>query len=239
MAHRRLTFAKEVLAVHDAINEVLIIEDKAGESIIADEAHRFEGLDPVFADKNAMLAPMLILGAASRLTSGMEPAKLVGITYANQGVLFTPIDDNTVLMLTTRIESLSEVTEEVHRALPELLKRRSMGSEKYAVESAVDADKIIRSFLATTKRGDPTRAQIQSVTLDERDHVWRASGSFRSRFSLRSLHYEVAIDARTGSVTEFATHPQLDLLFVASAIVVAVAGVLLYYYYYILTAGPR
>lgn len=225
-----MTFAKQVLAVHDAINEVLIIEDKAGESIIADEAHRSGGLDSVLGDfdKNAMLVPTLILGAASRLTGESGPARFVGITYANYGVLFTPIDDKTMLLLTTRPESLSAVTDEVQRALPGLLRRRSMGYEGYAVESAVDVNEVVRSFLATTKLCDPTRAQLKSITKEQNGNLWRASGSYRPWLSLRSLHYEVEIDARSGSVTKFMTRPQLDFLFVSALILVAIVGVVLW-----------
>ena len=205
--------ADTVLALHDTIREVIIVENRAGELRVVDQAAR-NGHSLLDAandrDREAfVVAPTMILGAASQVGKIQKAGelRLVGMLYGELGVLCVGIDDDSYLMVTTSNESLAEAMSTLQRELPNLMRKPNFSSEKLAINSAIEADQAVRSFFVTTRMCEPNHVQMVDATLNVTEHSWQVSGSFRPTHAVRTKRYRIELDAKTGAVTKFQTQP--------------------------------
>jgi hypothetical protein len=223
-----MVLARSVLALHEGIREVFVLEEGAGQYVVVEEATRgglsllSESLHEV--RKHAHLIPALILGGAAQFTGDSNGLKLMGILYQNGGVIFTRLGEKKILALSTSPESLYSVMEKVNGSLPGLLERES-GERAPVVKSAAEADDIARSYLASRLRGS---IFVDDVSYREADHQWRVWGSYRSSRWAYSKRFQVELDADTGSVLRFAStspahrHWVLDLFLAELACLLAI-----------------
>jgi hypothetical protein len=235
-----LALADHVLSLHKGIHEVLILEDKAGEYVVIGEASR-EGVTLLadnmnIASKARLLGPMIILGSANQL--GGQASKLVGIEYEKAGLLFVPLDEDKLLALSTKPESIQDVWQAVRSALPELQQRSHQVPVAFgAVTSTFEAEARARYFITERFPRESSRIVVSEVSFREADQQWQVYGSFRSGFWSLSRKFLVEIDARDGSVKRFAVVPpppesssrlstSFSFYLIAAAACVAVAGAL-------------
>lgn len=200
--------AEELLALHDAIEEVLIAENRAGEIRLVGQAVRngpsvLETMTE--AGKESMFGPTLVLGAAEQVgnAQGSGQLKLVGMQYARFGVVCVPIDDNSYLMAKASNENLLEVMKVIGKAMPYMTKKRSTTPETLALGSALDAHQAVRSFFVSSNLCEPNQVHIDHAVLITTDHCWQVGGSYRPFHAIRSKHYQIELDAMTGAVTKF------------------------------------
>jgi hypothetical protein len=205
-----LALADYVLALHKGIHEVLILEEKAGEYIVVGEASR-NGVTVLadnmnIASKQRLLAPTIILGSATQL--GGQQSKLVGIEYETAALVFAPLNEDKLLALSTRPDSLRDVWETVSATLPELrLRSHEIPVALGAVTSTVEAESRARSFIVERFPRESSRIVVGEVSYRETDQQWQVYGSFRSRFWSLSRKFLVEVDARDGSVKRFVIVP--------------------------------
>lgn len=145
--------AEQILALHVGIREVLILEERGSHFIVTEEAtskgaaNATGMVNQLTAD--AMLAPQLILGAAGRFSKTPESLRLVGLLYDQEGILFTYLNEDRLLAITTEPAGFSEVMQTVNDALPDLVKQLDVGARTMgAVKSVVDAGEIARTYVA-------------------------------------------------------------------------------------------
>jgi hypothetical protein len=197
--------ARSVLALHDGIWEVFVLEQRRGQYVVVEEAARngvsllSESLHEV--RKHAQLIPVAILGAASQFTGEPNSLRLVGILYRSGGVIFTNLDEKRLLALSTSTEGLYGVMEKVSESLPELLERER-GEAAVGVRSAVEAEALARSFLFDRLRG---LILVDEISYRGTDHRWLIHGSHRPSRWGYSKRYQVELDGDDGSVKRFAT----------------------------------
>lgn len=201
--------AGEVLALHPGIREAFVVENRAGELHVADEATRNgnSALDLVSEREREIFvaAPTVVLGAASQV-GNVEKAgriRLVGLLYEQRGSLCVPIKEGSYLMVTTATETFLDVVKSLRDALPGIMRDRDFVSESPAISSAIEADQTVRSFFATSRLGEPSSVRLESATLDTNTHSWQISGTYRPPHAVRTRHYYVELDARNGAVTKF------------------------------------
>jgi hypothetical protein len=114
--------ADQILALHVDIHEVSIIEEKAGDYQVVDEASRAgvtllaDRINP--ASGQGLLAPIIILGTATQF--GGQQSKLIGIEYENAGLVLASLTDHKLLLLSTKLESLNDAMRTISTALPQL-----------------------------------------------------------------------------------------------------------------------
>jgi hypothetical protein len=196
--------ADEVLALHEAIQHVLLVENRAGEMHIVGQAGRnnssfMEGMTE--AEKDS------ILGAASQVGKIWRygELRLVGMLYTQLASLCAPVDEDTYLMVTTTNENLSAVMNSVQQALPNLIRKQIAPTQTLAISSAVEVDQAVRSFFANTRLCEPNLVRMDHAILNPSDQRWQVAGSYRPSHAIRSKHYQIELDARTGAVTKFET----------------------------------
>ena len=228
-----MALADHVLALHKDIHEVLILEDKAGECVVVGEASR-EGVTLLannmnIANKQRLLAPMVILGSANQF--GGQQSKLVGIEYEKAGLVLAPLNENKLLALSTKAESLRDVWQAISAALPQLKQHaHEIPIALEAVTSAAEAENRARYFLTERFPRDSSRIMVGEVSYRTADERWEVYGSFRSRIWGMPRKFLVEMDAKDGSVKRFATVPlpppsSAPSLYVLAAIAcVAAAG---------------
>jgi hypothetical protein len=120
--------ADQILALHTGIHEAFIIEEKAGDHEIVDEASR-AGIT-LLADRinevsgERLIAPIILLGTATQF-AGQE-SKIIGIEYENAGLVLASLSDNKLLLLSTKLESLNDAMHTISTALPQLCLAKSI-----------------------------------------------------------------------------------------------------------------
>src|SRR5208283_4527132 len=228
-----MVLARRVLALHEGIREVFVLEEGAGQYVVVEKATRgglsllSECLHEV--RKHAHLIPALILGGADQFTGDPNGLKLMGILYQKGGVIFTHLGEKKLLALSTSTESLYSVMEKVNGSLPGLLEHES-GERAPVVKSAAEADDIARSYLAPRVRGSIV---VDDVSYREADQRWMVWGSYRPSRWAYSQRFQVELDADTGSVLRFAStspahrHWFLDFFLTELACLLAVLLVVL------------
>ena len=204
-----MDLADEVLTLHRAILEAMVIENRAGELHIACKATRNDTslLDAVNDREMEIIvaAPSMVLGAASQI-GNVEKAgslRLVGLLYEQRGSFCVPINRASYLMVATATESFLEVMKTLQDSLPRIMQKRNSVSETEAISSAVQADETVRSFFAITGLSEPSSVHLKSATLDTDKHSWQISGTYRPVHAVRSKGYCIELDARTGAITKF------------------------------------
>jgi len=199
-----MSLSKDVLALHDGIQEVFILENRPGQYAVAEEATRSTSLLSLSfheVGNHAQIVPAVILGGAGQFTSEPDSLRLVGILYQRWGVIFTHLDEKRLLALSTSPESLYSVMERVNDSLPGLLKRERR-EEAADVKSAAEAEAIARSFLIGRLRGS---ISVDEISYRGTDHQWLVHGSYRRSRWVFAKRFQVELDADNGSVMRFAT----------------------------------
>ena len=206
-------FASEVLALHPAIRDTMLVENRAGELQVTDQAARngsspFEAVSE-YERETIVLTPSMVLGAASRLgdLEKIGRLRLVGLLYEQRSSVCVPIGENSYLMVTTPNESLQEVMKALQDGLPNIIRNQNLSPESLTVTSAIEADQAVQSFFAKTKLCEPNNVHLEDATLNTSEHSWQISGTYRPVHSVRSRHYNIELDARTGAVTKFQARP--------------------------------
>jgi len=205
--------AGEVLALSNGIRDVMLIENRAGELRLVDQAGRTgDSLLDAASDRDRdtiVVAPTMILGAASQVGNIQKigQLRLVGMVYEQRGVLCVPINAESYLMVTTANESFPEVMSALQRWLPSVMRKRYFASDSLVIDSAIAADQTVRSFFANTRLCEPSSVHMEDAILNANEHSWQVSGSYRPPHAVRSKRYYIELDAKTGAVTKFQARP--------------------------------
>ena len=227
-----MKLAESILAVHEEILEVYILEERDGRHIITDEASKSGAtlLAGVMEQmgRNAPLSPTIILGAAGQIIREM-PTRLVGILYGGGGVILSPISEGSLAMLSTSSSSLFNVMQKLSEALPKILKQ-SIG-ELNAVNSASDAEDLVTTFLARRAGGSSARVRVDEVSYQAVDGFWKINGYLQSR-GWQKERFHAEVNAQDGSILKYSSVVHYgSLLFLEIACLVAAACLLAWILY--------
>jgi hypothetical protein len=197
---------EEVLALHEGIRQVLVLEERAGMFTVTERAGRDEAqrsLDDLHGlANNGALAPAVILGAAAQFAKSPGSMELVAILYNNEGVMLTYLDDSKLLEICTDPPSLYDVMRIVNESLPKLVKEHEIGGKFGAViKSATEAEEIARGFVMRTSKA--TTVSINGITHRAADNKWEIQGLYRSSRLSRVKNFRIELDAEDGSVISF------------------------------------
>ena len=231
-----MKLAEDVLALHDGIREVLILEDRAGQFVVTEEAARndtsllSDGMNN--ASRDAPLAPTIILGAASQFGGEPGALRIVGMLYRKGGIMFSHLDENRVLAISTSPESFSDVVEVVNKSLTRLREEFESRGKAGAVRSAAVAEDIARFFLEGKVRG-PAYVSINDVSYRGINHRWEVHGSYRSSRSIMSKRFQVEVDAENGSVMRFSSSTSASTLVYVELVSLVAAISLLGWWLYV------
>jgi len=205
-----MKLAEYLLTLHDGICEVLILEERAEDHLVIDEAVR-KGVT-LFADmidsarRFTSLTPLIIMGSAGQMSGEAGEAKLTGILYEKAGAMFAPLGGKRMLAISTSTESFYDAMQAVDKALPEILQEQRLATgetkELAAVKSATDAENMARYYVAN-RIGGAARIAIDKVTYEENIRRWEVTGLYRAIGSFRSRHFQLEVDADSGSVMKF------------------------------------
>ena len=205
-----MTLAEDLLARHEGIREVLILEDKAGQHVVTEEAARDDV--PLLLNsargRSASMIPNVILGAAAQLGGTTSFLRLIGILYGKGGVLFSNINNDRLLAISTSPESFFNVMQIVNEVLPGLIEAYDFGVRAKAAEilPAASAERVARLFVAN-RLPKSARVMIDDVSYQAAKHLWQVCGSFRSGWN-HSKHFQVEVDAYEGSLVRFTESPR-------------------------------
>jgi len=197
--------AEYILTIHNGISEVFILEEKAGENVVIDEAVR-KG-PTLFADqvgkgrRFTSLAPLMIIGSAGQMSEAGEP-KLTGILYDHAGAIFAPLSEKRILAISTSSESFYDAMQSVDKALPEILQEQRLAPiESAAVKSAPEAEDVARYFLAN--KLPYAIVLVHEISCRRADQLWDVKGSYRLPDWKFLKSFRVEIDAQTGDIMGF------------------------------------
>jgi hypothetical protein len=184
-----------ILALHDGIREVLILEDRSGHLVVAEEASKGQ---PMFLTRsidrmtiNGIVAPQLILGAAEQFTKSPGSLRFVGIMYEEAGIIFASLPEDRLLAISTDARSLSAGMQAVNDALPSLTKSFE-GGKSGSVKSALDAGETAKAYVAKTTGSSTTR--VDEITYDPHNQRWEVQGSYRPWPLSLSKRYQVEFE---------------------------------------------
>jgi hypothetical protein len=226
-----LKLTEDVLALHDGIREVLILEERAGQHVIVEEATRQGAARSLSARLDELsggvsLAPNIILGASEQF--GGEPGglKLVGMLYKKNGVVLCNLTEFRVLAISTSPESFYMVMEVMSKSLPRLVEESELHVKEGAVRSAAVAEDIARFFLEGKIHG-PLYLSIDDVAHRAINRRWEVHGTYRTPRAITSKRFQIEIDAENGSVMRFSSTSSIStLFFVELAALIGAAGLL-------------
>jgi hypothetical protein len=228
-----LALADHVLVLHKDISEVIILEDRAGEYVVVDEASR-KGVslladNPSIVGKQPLLAPAVILGTASQFVG--QPSKLVGIECEEVGLVLAPLNEYKLLALSTRTESLCDVWHTISEALPQLKERvRETPATSGAVVSTAEAESRTRLFLAGRFPNElppfSPRIMVDEVAYRRFDQQWEVYGSFRPRLLSLPRRFQLEVDANDGFVKRFVCFSASSILVLAATACLVAASLL-------------
>jgi hypothetical protein len=208
-----LRLTEQLLAVHDGIREVLILEEKGGLFVVAEQATRDKGgfLSSRINETNGRLSPALILGAAAQMTKLPDSLRLVGILYDNVGVMLAYFDEDKLLAISTEPSIFFNAMQTVNDALPGFIKELQIGRSTFgAVRSVVDAGEIARTYVARTTRS--SRVFINEVVYRGADHTWQVQGSYRSSRMTPSKGFQLEVDGDAGAIVGFGSSSRSIML---------------------------
>jgi len=226
-----MALADDVLALHEDIQEVFILEEKSGDQVVAGKASR-KGLtllgDSInTSGKHGVLAPLIIVGSASQFWG--QQSRLVGIEYEAAGLIFAPLDENRLLALSTKTESVGDVWQIISAALPQLRElARGTSSISGGVTSTAEAENRARYFLAGRYPNKSTQIVIDEVSYRRGDQQWEVHGSVRSRIWNLPRRFLIEVDGTDGFVKRYASSSTSTVLaLVATACLIAASLVAL------------
>jgi hypothetical protein len=159
------------------------------------------------AEQDSVLAPTMILGAASQVGKIWRYGELmlVGMLYNQLAAVCAPVDEDTYLMVTTSNENLSVIMNIIREALPNLMRRGVTPTQRLVINSAIEVDQAVRSFFVNAKLCEPNLVHMDRAILIPNERRWEVEGSYRPSHTIRAKHYQIELDARTGAVTKFET----------------------------------
>lgn len=178
------------------------------------------------------MAPSIILGAATQFGGESEAFKLAGMLYDKEGVLFSYLNENRLLAVSTSTESFYTVMQVVDDFLQRLKEQQALLKKDVSVRSAAVAEDIARFFLQG-KLGASPFVFIDDVSYREANHRWEIRGSYRSSRWISSKRFQVEIDAEQGSVMRFSSASSVSKLFYAEIASLLAAGLLLAWLLYV------
>ena len=224
--------ADDVLALHDGIREVLILEERAGQHMIIEEAARDSGSQDLLAGRleevhgGASLAPNIILGAAEQFGGDPGGLRLVGMLYKKNGVILCNLSETRLLAMSTSTESFPSVLVIMNKSLPRLIEESGVRLKEGAVRSAAVAEDIARFFLEGKIHG-PLSVSVDDVAHRGINHRWDVHGSYRSPSSITSKRFQIEIDSENGSVMRFSSPSSRPALLVVEIAALIGAAALL------------
>lgn len=228
-----MKLAESILALHQDILEVYIIEEREGQNIVTDEASKSgasllaEGMNQM--GTNAPLSPSIILGAAGQILQDSKPTKLVGILYAGGGVIMSPIDEAALFVASTTPSSLFDVMRKIAESLPRITQGRGTVN---AVNSASDAEDKAIAFLAKPPQQSYSSVHIEEVVYQNTEQVWSIRGWLQTR--IRRRRFQMNVASRDGAILKFSSTSSvvLDyLLFLEMACIAAAAALVAWLLY--------
>jgi len=173
------------------------------------------------ANQEGLLAPVIIVGSASQF--GRQQSKLVGIEYDVAGLLLAPLDENKLLVLSTKTESLGDVWQIINADLPQL---RELAREPLTatggVISTAEAENRARYFLAGRYPNKSTQIVTDEVSYRRGDQQWEVHGSIRPGTWNLPRRFLVEVDANDGFIKKYASSTSSTMLaLIATACVIA------------------
>ena len=228
-----LKLAESILALHQDILEVYIIEERDGQNVVTDEASKSgasllaEGMNQM--GTNAPLSPSIILGAAGQILQGSKPTKLVGILYAGGGVVMSPIDETTLFVASTTPSSLFDVMSRLADSLPRITQGRGTVN---AVNSASEAEDRAITFFAKPPQQSYSSIHIDEVAYQNTEQIWSIRGWLQTR--IRRRRFQISVAARDGAIMKFSSTSSISLdylLFLETACIVAAAALVAWLLY--------
>jgi hypothetical protein len=202
-----MTLAEQILARHDGIREVLVLEERAGQHVVTEEAAK-DDVPTMFDNvlgmrRNVSMIPGVILGAATQFEGEPSSLRLVGILYGKGGVLFSNLNNDRLLIITTSPESFFNVMQILNEVLPGLLEAYDLGMRTKGTEllSASDAERIARVYVSN-RAPKSASILIDTVSYQEAKHMWDVKGSYRLGWSL-NRHFQCEVDAYKSSLVGF------------------------------------
>ncbi len=213
-----MSLTERVLALHDGIREVFILEERGGHFVAVEEATRDKAAtlsnSITETTRNGALAPALILGAAAQFSKTPGSLKLVGMLYAEVGIMLAYVDENKLLAISTEPSSFPNAMPLVNDALPGLIKELEIGrSALTAVKSVADAGEIARAYVA--KASKSSRVSINEVAYRAANHRWEVRGTCRSSRVTPPKEFEVELDGDEGAIMSFRSSSPSSSVFLA------------------------
>ena len=222
----QMALAHHILSLHKDIQEVTILEEKAGSYIVVEEAARpgvtllSDRVD--IASRQGLLAPLVIVGTATQF-AGQEP-RLVGAEYENAGLILAPLTEIQLLVMSTRTESLSEVMATLSVALPKLKNQaKEAPTTRGTITSALQAEISARTFLNSRFNTESGTLFFDKVLYKEADKRWEVQGSHRSGKWTAADRFRVEVDAKDGFVKQFTISRSISSLLIVEITCVAAA----------------
>ena len=195
--------AESILALHEDILEVYVMDERDGRHLVVEEASRSgasllaDGM--ILMGRQAPLSPAIILGAADQLLRD-KSTKLVGVLYGGGGIVLAPINERRLFVASTTSPSLFSVMQRIEEALPRITLTQEAGSEN-AVNSAGEAEARAVEFLANRLHGE-SRIRVDQVESDGVSRSWIVIGYFQSMLR-RKRRYEVRVCAKDGTILKY------------------------------------
>jgi hypothetical protein len=199
-----MSLARSVLALHDGIREVFILEAKPGQYAVVDSAIGDGGASILSESihgtrKHAQLVPAVILGGAAQFAGDPESLQLVAISYRKSGVILANLTEQRFLAISTSPEALYGAMVEVEKGLPRLVELETH-EKTGSVNSATEAESIARSYLVERLHAP---IFVDEVSYHRVEHRWKILGSYRSSRWTFSKRFQVELNADNGVVMRY------------------------------------
>jgi hypothetical protein len=219
--------AEKVLALHEGIREVFILEERAGQFVVVEEATRDKPAilsnDLSAVTKGVEIAPALILGAAAQYSKTPGSLRTVGMLYTDLGIILAYLDESKLLSISTEPSSFSAAMQQVNDALPGLIKElETVGKGPSGVKSVTEAGQIARNYV--TKESKASRIILNEVTYRAANHLWEIHGTYRSSRVLPSREFELEVDGEEGAIMGFRSIPSSSSVVLALELVSLLAA---------------
>jgi len=218
----------EILLLHPSVLKVFLLEERTDRFAIVEEAARVGVGQSVYEINHSLesgsLNPSRVLAGAA--DSNLGDARLVGVLYSGEAILFTRIGRQRVLAICAEPARFHEVLQTVSEALPSLMQELGAGSMPVGrAKSATEATEIARSYVSALVRSPDV--SVDEVTLERTRSIWAIQGSYRPNPLARSRTFQLELDAVSGAVTGFVSVPRASLAPLVVGITI-IAGTLLF-----------
>jgi hypothetical protein len=213
-----LGLAETILALHEDIMEVYILQEKDGQHIVVDEAAR-GGISLLAECMNQTYAPLssaILIGAAGQIARG-KSVKLLGIQYGEEAIILSPLSEAKLVALSTSSQRLSDVMRDISEPLSKLARQQTQPTIDRSAESVED---MVVRFL-TSKAHGASHVQVDGVNLRGADQIWVVRGSTRSGWLRRKFNVE--FNGHEGTIVKFTSAPMSLYYVLEGAFLIAAA----------------